>query len=120
MESMKRTRIGLSALAVLVLTAGASAQEPPASVPASPAPMATGDGSGAGTMPDITNSNPAAPLAGANSFTEGQVVDRLRAQGFSNIGTLLKDENGVWRGEADKGGRQVKVGVDYQGNIVTH
>jgi hypothetical protein len=68
--------------------------------------------------PDITNTNPAAPIAGANSFTEDQVRHRLEQNGFSSIESLVKDANGVWRGTARKDGRAFAVAIDYQGNVV--
>jgi hypothetical protein len=61
--------------------------------------------------------NPAAPVAGANSFTEGQAKSRLETNGFSNVSGLQKDENGVWRGKANKAGKPVDVSVDFQGNV---
>jgi putative membrane protein len=68
--------------------------------------------------PDITNTNPAAPIAGANSFTEDQARDRLEQNGFREIGSLVKDDHGVWRGSARKDGRPFAVAIDYQGNVV--
>jgi len=61
--------------------------------------------------------NPAAPVAGANSFTEGQAKSRIETNGFSNVSGLQKDANGVWRGKASKGGKTVDVSVDFQGNV---
>ena len=58
-----------------------------------------------------------APAAGANSFTEGQAQSRIEARGFTGVTGLSKDANGVWRGKASKGGRNVDVSVDYQGNV---
>ena len=58
------------------------------------------------------------PVAGANSFTEGQARGRLEDRGFTNVGRLEKDDNGVWRGTAMKDGRTVDVSVDYQGNVI--
>src|SRR5687768_12346909 len=58
-----------------------------------------------------------APLPGANSFTEGQAKSRLEANGFTNVGELKKDDNGVWKGTATHSGAQVTVSVDYRGNI---
>jgi hypothetical protein len=59
-----------------------------------------------------------APLPGANSFTEGQAKSRLEANGYSNVSTLTKDDNGVWKGKATHSGAEVNVSVDYRGNIV--
>ena len=61
--------------------------------------------------------NPGAPVAGANSFTEGQAKSRLEDNGFTNISGLAKDANGVWRGKGTKGGQSVDVSVDFQGNV---
>lgn len=58
-----------------------------------------------------------APLPGANSFTEGQAKSRLEANGYSKVGPLKKDDNGVWKGTATHSGAQVTVSVDYRGNI---
>jgi putative membrane protein len=58
-----------------------------------------------------------APLPGANSFTEGQAKSRLEANGYTNIGELKKDDNGVWKGTATHSGATVTVSVDYRGNI---
>jgi hypothetical protein len=51
--------------------------------------------------------NPGAPVAGANSFTEGQAKSRIEARGFTNVTGLKKDSDGVWRGTATQG-RQVR------------
>lgn len=60
----------------------------------------------------------AAPAHGANSFTEDQARGRLMKAGFTRVAKLRKDNNGVWRGMAMRGGKQVSVGVDYKGNVV--
>lgn len=66
--------------------------------------------------PDTTN--PTAPVAGANSFTEAQAKERIEAAGFTNVGVLVKAESGVWEGKATKDGKEVVVSLDYQGNVV--
>jgi len=63
--------------------------------------------------------NPGAPVAGANSFTEGQAKSRIESHGFTNVGGLKKDSDGVWRGTATQAGKSVKVSVDFQGNVVS-
>jgi len=60
-----------------------------------------------------------APLKGANSFTEGQAKDRAAAEGIMPTGTLSKDNDGIWRGQATQDGKSVQVAVDYKGNVVT-
>ena len=61
--------------------------------------------------------NPAAPVAGANSFTEGQAKDRIAQRGYSNVADLKKDDAGVWRGTAQHGSNPVQVWLDYKGNV---
>jgi hypothetical protein len=62
---------------------------------------------------------PGAPLKGANSFTEGQAKDRALAAGISDLASLTKDSDGIWRGTGKKGDREVAVAVDYKGNVVS-
>jgi hypothetical protein len=59
-----------------------------------------------------------APLAGANSFTENQAKDRIIALGLSAPSSLVKDDQGIWRGSATKDGASVQVAVDFKGNVV--
>ena len=61
--------------------------------------------------------NPGAPVAGANSFTEGQAKSRIESQGFASVSDLRKDDQGVWRGKAMKDGKSVSVSLDFQGNV---
>ena len=58
------------------------------------------------------------PVPGANSFTEGQAKSRFENNGFTNVTGLKKDDNGVWRGTAQKDGKSQSVSLDYQGNVV--
>ncbi|MCB4823169.1 hypothetical protein [Roseicella aerolata] len=58
------------------------------------------------------------PAPGANSFTEGQAKSRIEAAGFTNVSDLQKDDQGIWRGRAQRGGQQVSVALDFQGNVV--
>ena len=60
-----------------------------------------------------------APVAGANSFTEGQAKSRIEGAGFTKVTGLKKDDKGVWRGSAMQKGKQVTVSVDFRGNVVT-
>ena len=99
---------------VLSLTAGtALAQNPPAH---QDPPANNGPNNKAINSKD--SNNPGAPVAGANSFTEGQAKSRIEARGYTNVGNLQKDDSGVWRGKAMKGGKSVDVSLDFQGNVV--
>jgi len=68
---------------------------------------------------DSNNRQVTAPVQGHNSFTEGEAKSRIEKTGFTNVSNLMKDDAGVWRGQAMKGGQQVAVSLDYQGNVVT-
>ena len=65
-----------------------------------------------------TPPNPTAPVAGANSFTEGQAKSRIESKGFRSVSHLKKDDTGVWRGQAMQNDKTVNVSVDFQGNVV--
>ncbi len=92
---------------LLLATSGALAQNSPANN--SPNNKAVNSKS---------ENNPGAPVAGANSFTEGQAKSRIESRGFNNVTDLKKDDKGVWRGKAMKDGRSVDVSLDFQGNVV--
>ena len=74
---------------LLLATSGALAQNPPAN-----------NGPNNKAVNSKTENNPGAPVAGANSFTEGQAKSRIESHGFSNVTDLKKDDAGVWRGKA--------------------
>src|ERR1700742_1644769 len=81
----------------------ASAQNPPAQ---------SGPNNNAVNSSGQNNSN--APVAGRNSFTEGQAKSKIEGAGYTNVSELKKDDNGVWRGKANKGGSSAAVSVDFQ------
>src|SRR5215204_546438 len=90
----------------LLAATTASAQNPPAQ---------SGPNNNAVNSPGQKNSN--APVAGRNSFTEGQAKSKIEEAGYSNVSDLKKDNNGIWRGKASKGGSSSSVSVDFQGNV---
>ncbi|WP_018236794.1 PepSY domain-containing protein [Ensifer sp. BR816] len=61
--------------------------------------------------------NPAAPVEGANSFTEAQAKERIEAAGYADVTGLKLDDKGVWQATAMKDGKSVSVALDYQGNV---
>ena len=100
-----------------------SLKKPPASA-SSPTQSATAP-TASTAPPAVSTSNAdsktaAAPVSGANSFTEGEARSRLEAHGYSNVTGLAKDNQSIWRGKATKEGKSVDVALDYQGNIVAH
>jgi hypothetical protein len=60
----------------------------------------------------------AAPVPGANSFTEAEARNRIESRGYTNVTGLEKDSQSIWRGTAMKDGKPVNVALDYQGNVV--
>lgn len=100
------TPVALAAVVGLAVISIASAQTPPPVSAADP-PIATSP-----------STDPSAPLAGANSFTENQAKERMEKAGFTQVTNLKKDDKGIWRGSAMQGGKQTNVALDYRGNVV--
>ena len=98
--------ISLFAAATALAATPASAQNPPAQ-----------SGPNNNAVNNSGQNNSEKPVSGANSFTEGQAKSKIEEAGYTNVTSLKKDDNGVWRGKASKGGRNVDVSVDYQGNV---
>jgi hypothetical protein len=101
---MKRSL--LLVFAGLIAATAASAQTQPAQ---------SGPNNNAVNTPGQNNSN--APVAGRNSFTEGQAKSKIEEAGYTTVTDLKKDDNGVWRGKASKGGSSTAVSVDFEGNV---
>jgi len=104
---MRKSMIGAAMMLMAGSAAVAQSQNPPANQgPNNPAVNTMGA------------NNPGAPVAGRNSFTEGQAKSRIESNGYSNVTSLMKDDSGVWRGKAQKDGKSVDVSLDFQGNVV--
>ena len=75
--------------------------------------------SGNATGPAAPNAAAGQPTlqAGANSFTEAQARRRMRDHGYTQITKMHKDQNSIWQAIAMKGGRQVRVGLDFRGTV---
>jgi hypothetical protein len=61
----------------------------------------------------------AGPTPGANSYTEGQAKSAIESAGYTAVGALTQNANGLWQGPATKDGQQVTVSVDYKGAVTT-
>jgi hypothetical protein len=96
----------LLACAGLIAATAASAQTQPAQ---------SGPNNNAVNSSGQNNSD--APVAGRNSFTEGQAKSKIEQAGYTKVTTLKKDNKGVWRGKASKGGSSTSVSVDFEGNV---
>jgi hypothetical protein len=104
---MKRSAL-ISAAALVAATTSAFAQNPPAQ-----------SGPNNNAVNSSGQNNSGAPVAGRNSFTEGQAKSKIEGAGFTNVSELKKDDNGIWRGKANKAGSSTNVSVDFQGNVNT-
>lgn len=121
----------LTTLAVLALL-GAAPALAQTTVTGTPAPDAKSS-AGSGGQQAVTRPNTDKPDAtkpgtahaaqhakleeGANSFTEAQTRHRLTEAGYQDVKGLMKDDKGIWRGDAMLDGKPVKVGVDFKGNV---
>jgi protein CpxP len=115
-------RLGFTTLAILATLGTASIAQ-----------TATTQGSGSSNTQPMNNNNSSNPAVthkpadspqttgavepGANSFTEAQARSRIEAQGFGNVAELRKDDQGIWRGKAQRDGKSVSVSIDYKGTI---
>ena len=70
--------------------------------------------------PPTTTQRAAAPVAGANSFTEAQARSRIEAAGYSQLANLRKDDAGIWHGQARHAGASVTVSMDFRGDVTSH
>jgi len=92
--------------AAAVLTGPVSAQNPPAT-----------DRPNNNAVNSSGQNNSDKPVSGANSFTEGQAKSRIEEAGYTNVTSVKKDDNGVWRAKASKGGTSTDVSLDFKGNV---
>jgi len=108
----------LMSSAALVTSVAAQTTTPPDRMaPAVTTPAPTPDRGAATMRSDNTARSVEAPVPGANSFTEGQARSRIEGAGYSNLTGLKKDDQGIWRAQASRGGQTTGVSLDYQGNV---
>ena len=92
-------------------------QEPPAATAPAPSRDTAAASGNSNQAVATTNANALTPARGANSFTEGEARSKIESNGYSNVSGLTKDDNGVWRGNVQKGSQQAQVWLDYKGNV---
>lgn len=56
---------------------------------------------------------------GASSFTSVQAREAIEKAGYTNVGELSQDAQGVWSAPATREGAQHTVAVDYKGVVTT-
>jgi hypothetical protein len=122
---MKNLYAATAVAFVLVSSANAQTTTPSPSMPSPSATPSTPSSPSMTTAPSTTTPStatpsnaPGAPLAGANSFTQGQAQARIEQLGYTNVTGLAKDADGIWRASAMKDGKTQNVSVDFRGNIV--
>jgi len=93
---------------------GTSAPAPGMTTPMAPQASTTGDATRAARPAGSTT---ATPEPGANSFTEAQARSRIEAAGFTQVANLRKQDDGIWRGQAMRGGMRVNVMLDFRGDV---
>ena len=57
------------------------------------------------------------PTPGASSYTADQARAAIEKAGYTELGPLNQNTNGVWQGNATKDGKKVSVSIDYKGAI---
>lgn len=114
---MKNLTIGC--ISLLMLASAAHAQTTPPATTQTPATTTQTPSTNADTPAVATpdTKNPAAPVAGKNSFTEAQAKTRIEEAGYTEVMDLKLDDQGVWRAMAKKDNASAKVSLDYQGNV---
>jgi hypothetical protein len=68
----------------------------------------------------LTPARPVATVMGEVAWTwmsERQVIQFLKSKGYTNIGTIRRDEKGIWRAKAIKDGLVSHVALDVYGNV---
>ena len=109
-------KILLTLLAPLMAMAAPASAQQPGAPPARPA--GTSAPAAINTSPGPSRTG-AAPVPGANSFSENQARARIAAAGYTSVLDLQRDAQGVWRGTATRDGKSQPVSLDYQGNVAS-
>jgi hypothetical protein len=112
---MIRTLTLVAGAALLVAACGQNQAETAADNTAGPV-VATGT-AGNEAVDTTPTQDPAAVSAGASSFTEDQARGAFEKAGYTVVGPLTQNANGIWQGTATKGGVEATVGIDYKGAI---
>lgn len=63
------------------------------------------------------NKTEKAQTPGSTSFTKSQAKGHIESAGYTDVTGLVKTSDGFWTGNAKKGGKSVKVSVDYKGAV---
>lgn len=111
---MTKTILALAAVATLVAACGdKSENHGPVE-----GPMVSTSETPRNPAVDTANSSAEAALTpGANSFTEAQAREAIEKQGYTDIGPLTQNADGIWSAPAKREATQTTVSVDYKGVV---
>src|SRR4030095_7761721 len=112
-STMRAVFVAAAAASLIIANAWAQAPQAPATKQIPPAASEPGNPAVKGTEKNTAT----APVAGANSFIEGEAKSRIEARGVGNGTQLRKEGQGIWRGKAQRNGTMVDVALDFQGNV---
>ena len=105
--------IALAATAAFLAACGSNEETGPVEGPA----VAASESPRNEAVDTTENAQNAALTPGANSFTEAQAREAIEKQGYTAVGTLSQDANGIWSAPATREGAQTTVSVDYKGVV---
>lgn len=111
---MRNTLIALGATTLLLAACGQA--DTPAGEENGPI-VAAPEGPMNPAVDTATTSPDGAMAPGASSFTSTQAREAIEGQGYTNVGEMTQDAQGVWSATATKDGAQSMVSVDYRGEV---
>jgi hypothetical protein len=105
--------IALAATAAFLAACGSNEETGPVEGPA----VAASEAPRNEAVDTTEGAQDAALTPGANSFTEAQAREAIEKQGYTAVGTLSQDTNGIWSATATREGAEATVSVDYKGVV---
>ena len=107
----------LTAVAGAALLLAACGQKDTATTDQTAGPVVAAPTDGNQAVDTTPTAEAGAVSAGASSFTEDQARGAFEKAGYTLVGPLTQNANGIWQGKATKGGVETSVGIDYKGAI---
>lgn len=115
---MIRPVLALAATASLLAACGNNAEKAEGGGDTTQGPVISASETPRNDAVDTTpTADGATQTPGANSFTEAQARGAIEGAGYTEVGALTQDAQGVWKGQATKGGAKTQVSVDYKGAV---
>ena len=115
---MNRWLLPLAATAGLLAACGERADTDTAEADRTEGPIVSGSEQPRNPAIDTTPGAPETTTTpGASSYTEAQARGALEAAGYTGVGALTQNAQGLWQGKAMKDGKSVSVSIDYKGAV---